>query len=79
MEKTCRRCGRTLPIGEFYRDKKSKDGRNPICRLCTKKQRAYLPPQRRGRWTTPEQRDSDLLENMRKRFAEENEDPPYEW
>lgn len=32
--KTCPRCGRTLPVKEFGRHSKTKDGYQPICRDC---------------------------------------------
>lgn len=35
--KTCRDCGRTLPITEFSATLKSKDGHQPICRECMSK------------------------------------------
>lgn len=34
--KHCKRCDRTLPISEFYHDKKSKDGRAFYCRDCSR-------------------------------------------
>lgn len=33
--KTCRRCGRTLPIEQFYADKNSPDGHKIYCRECS--------------------------------------------
>lgn len=33
--RTCRRCEQLLPIENFHRDKRSKDGRLSICNTCT--------------------------------------------
>lgn len=32
--KTCRCCGETKPIGNFYQDKKASDGRQSYCKKC---------------------------------------------
>lgn len=32
--KQCRRCGRTLPFSEFYRNRKSADGLQRLCKAC---------------------------------------------
>lgn len=37
--KTCHRCGATKPVGDFNRNKRSRDGRQTYCRDC---QRAYI-------------------------------------
>ena len=36
-EKTCRKCGRTLPVDQFARNVKSKDGYIGVCRSCLSK------------------------------------------
>jgi 5-methylcytosine-specific restriction endonuclease McrA len=33
--KTCRRCGKTQPLTDFYREVRSKDGRTSYCASCT--------------------------------------------
>ena len=38
--KECRRCHAVKDIGEFHRDKSSRDGRVPYCRPCSSKIRA---------------------------------------
>jgi hypothetical protein len=35
MERTCKKCGETKPIEEFYKNKKSKFGYLHICKLCS--------------------------------------------
>ena len=35
--KTCRKCGQTLPVSQFYRDKGLKDGYKNECKECSKK------------------------------------------
>lgn len=37
MEKTCTQCGKTLPVGEFYRHKQTSDGLRPNCKECGKR------------------------------------------
>jgi len=32
--KTCSLCGQTKPIGEFYKDSRSKDGKGNRCKAC---------------------------------------------
>ncbi|QAY26957.1 HNH endonuclease [Streptomyces phage Shawty] len=34
--KLCSTCGETKPLDEFYRRKASKDGRQHVCRVCSK-------------------------------------------
>jgi len=34
--KTCRDCGRTLPVTDFYQHHTTRDGRNTYCKACTK-------------------------------------------
>lgn len=34
MEKACTKCGETKPLGEFCKDKKTKDGHRHVCREC---------------------------------------------
>ena len=34
MEKTCSRCGKTQPLGEFHKDKQTKDGHRCACKEC---------------------------------------------
>lgn len=34
--KICKRCGRELPLSEFYKDKNCKDGLNYWCKECSK-------------------------------------------
>lgn len=43
MLKTCTKCGKTLPITEFYKHKQKKDGLDSWCKNCSKlnKQRYY--------------------------------------
>ncbi|MEA4865330.1 MAG: hypothetical protein VB088_08030 [Sphaerochaeta sp.] len=36
MEKTCRKCGRSLDISEFYKHSKMKDGHLNFCKDCVK-------------------------------------------
>jgi len=38
--KECKRCRAVKDIGEFHRDKSSRDGRVPYCKLCRSKIRA---------------------------------------
>lgn len=38
-EKTCKACGKTLPIANFYRHKKMKDGFMSDCKACVNKSR----------------------------------------
>ena len=33
--KTCKKCGEEKPLGEFYNQKSTKDGKRPRCKLCT--------------------------------------------
>lgn len=40
MEKTCKKCGRTLPIEEFAGNLRSSDGRMHICKECWVKAKA---------------------------------------
>lgn len=35
--KTCVKCGRTLPLSEFYKDKGCTGGHRPECKECKKK------------------------------------------
>lgn len=37
--KTCTTCGRELPLGQFYRDKRQRDGRYSECKDCTRARR----------------------------------------
>jgi len=34
--KTCSHCSSNKPVGEFHKDKNSKDGRTSWCKVCTK-------------------------------------------
>ena len=36
--KVCKRCGQELPIAEFGRHSKTKDGYQPVCRKCRSKE-----------------------------------------
>jgi hypothetical protein len=36
MVKTCFKCGKTLPVGEFHCDKSRKDGLDPRCKDCAR-------------------------------------------
>lgn len=40
MEKTCKKCGRTLPIEEFAGNLRSSDGKMHICKECWAKAKA---------------------------------------
>ena len=78
--KTCSKCGLLLPESEFNKDRHKPDGLDTYCRVCRHEyMKQYKPKPRVNRWTTPESRDSELLENMRKRHAEEEWEPGYEW
>ncbi|HET9609909.1 MAG TPA: endonuclease VII domain-containing protein, partial [Acidimicrobiales bacterium] len=35
FSKTCRACGDTKPLDQFYRDAAARDGRRPECKSCT--------------------------------------------
>lgn len=35
--KTCSKCGKTLPLTEFYRNKRNSDGHHPQCKECMNK------------------------------------------
>lgn len=36
LTKTCTKCGRTLPLSDFYADKKNTDGHRSWCKDCCK-------------------------------------------
>ena len=38
-KKKCRKCSTQKPLEEFHRSKRSKDGRQPWCKICAKKER----------------------------------------
>jgi hypothetical protein len=38
--KQCKHCGVTKPLGDFYTDKKARDGRRPECKQCNLARRA---------------------------------------
>ena len=37
--RTCKKCGRTLPLSEFHKSGRSKDGLSFVCEDCVKKTR----------------------------------------
>ncbi len=39
LTKVCHKCGRELPVSEFYKDKTRKDGLRPYCKECRKEYR----------------------------------------
>lgn len=77
--KTCRRCGRALPIEQFYADKKSPDGHYTYCRECHSEQNkeSYARrKERNARQTTGEGnvdgslsafKPRELIEELRRR------------
>lgn len=48
-EKTCRKCGRTLPIDQFQRHAVSKDGHLGICKACNRERISESVKRRGGR------------------------------
>lgn len=53
--KKCRHCGKVLPITEFYRKSKSKDGLQCVCKECHKAEVAECAAKRKAQTTLPEQ------------------------
>lgn len=41
LTKRCPKCGRELPVSEFWKDRKYKDGLHWQCKSCTKEYRVY--------------------------------------
>lgn len=41
--KVCKRCGQELPVSAFGRHSKTRDGYQPVCRLCLSKQKKGKP------------------------------------
>ena len=59
MQKTCRHCGETKPLADFYGDSAARDGHRPECKACTASRRKAWYLQNRDReiarvkkWTT---------------------------
>lgn len=78
--KTCSKCGLLLPASEFNRDRSKRDGLDTYCRVCRYEyMRTYDQKEQAKRYSTPESRDAEFLAMMRKRYAEESWEPPYEW
>ena len=50
MKKTCRVCGRRMPIGEFVTDSHASLGVKSICKACYRSERKGYPsyPKRKG-------------------------------
>lgn len=68
MTKTCFRCERTLPVEEFYRHPKMKDGRLGKCKDCARRdvttnranKREQYTAYEKGRGARPERRAAKL-------------------
>lgn len=63
-QKTCSSCGRLLPLSDFYKSARTKDGHENYCKECRKKRNAInykkrvtLPPP-----TVPNSIDQELLD-----------------
>lgn len=46
--KVCAKCGRELPVDNFYKHSKSKDGLQPYCKECTKIYQRVVNKRSRG-------------------------------
>ena len=58
-QKGCTKCGRTLAVGEFYKDKSQKGGRSPWCKSC---ERSYNKAYRAGLKKADAPRKADIAE-----------------
>ncbi len=80
--KVCKKCGKELPITEFYEHKTSKDGRLNACKQCV---RAYAQKRRDehperikeiSRKTRAKNREA-IRQRARERYARNKDDPEY--
>lgn len=70
LKSKCTKCGKVLPVGEFYKDKSQKSGHSPWCKGCEK---AYNRAYYRGLKAAKVERVADIpVKNTRakKAFAE---------
>lgn len=62
VTKVCKRCGRELPVSEFGRHPKTKDGYQPVCRECRSAEMKGVlqgPKKKDGKKTEPEKAEDN--------------------
>ena len=61
LTKVCQRCGRELPLENFGRHVRTKDGYQPLCRECLRE--ANTGKRKRQPWKTPEEVEAEKAQS----------------
>ena len=72
--KVCTGCGRSLPLDQFYRDRRKRDGQYSECKSCVKARRAADLAKRRAADKARRQRDPETARQRDRVYYQEHKE-----